>query len=154
MTTDHKRQADDPFNLARFVTAQEAAYKRAYREIAAARKESHWMWFVFPQVLGLGTSDMARRYAISGLPEAKAYIEHPVLGPRLLECCEVLLKIEGSSASEIFGSPNDMKLKSSMTLFAQVGKSQDVCQAVIRKYFAGKPDDRTLQILHATAANG
>ena len=112
------------------------------------------MWFVFPQVLGLGTSDMARRFAISGLPEAKAYIEHPVLGPRLLECCEALLKIEGSRASEIFGSPDDLKLKSSMTLFAQVDKSKDVCQAVIRKYFAGKPDDRTLQILHATAAKG
>lgn len=149
MTSDPKRLDDDPFNLARFVTAHEGAYKRAFREIVAARKDSHWMWFIFPQVAGLGTSDMARRYAISGMPEATAYMEHSVLGPRLLECCEALLRIVGSSASEIFGFPDDMKLKSSMTLFAQARKSKDVCQAVIKKYFGGKPDERTLQILRA-----
>ncbi|MEQ1581454.1 MAG: DUF1810 domain-containing protein [Steroidobacteraceae bacterium] len=152
MTTDHKRPADDPYNLARFVSAQEGAYKRAYREILAARKDSHWMWFVFPQLAGLGHSDMARRYAISGLPEATAYMEHPVLGPRLLECCEALLKIEGSSASEIFGFPDDMKLRSSMTLFAQVGRSRDACRSVLDQYFGGKGDDRTLSLLASLRA--
>jgi len=147
--SNHKGQADDTYGLARFVAAQESTYERAYREIVAARKGSHWMWFVFPQITGLGTSDMARRYAISGLAEAAAYLGHPVLGPRFLECCEALLRIQGSSAHEIFGSPDDLKLRSSMTLFSHVEKSKAACQAVIKKYFGGEPDDRTLQILTA-----
>ena len=144
---DHEQQADDPYNLGRFLAAQEGAYRRAYREIVAARKGSHWMWFIFPQLLGLGSSDMARRYAISGLPEAEAYMEHPVLGPRLLECCEALLRIEGRSASDLFGYPDDVKLRSSMTLFAQVSRSRDACRAVLDRYFGGKSDDRTLSLL-------
>ncbi len=152
MATDPKRPADDPFNFARFVTAQEGAYERAYREIVAARKDSHWMWFVFPQLSGLGHSDMARRYAISGLPEAEAYMEHPVLGPRLLECCEALLKIEGRSASEIFGYPDDLKLRSSMTLFAQVSRSRDACRSVLDQCLGGKGDDRTLSLLASLRA--
>jgi len=147
MTRDDNKDSGDLYDLARFVSAQESAYRRALRELTAGHKESHWMWFIFPQVAGLGTSDMARRYAISGLSEAEAYVAHPILGPRLIECCEALLRLKGLTANEIFGFPDDLKLRSSMTLFARVEKTKAHCQAVLAKYCDGKADERTLQIL-------
>lgn len=139
----------DSFDLARFVAAQEPAYARALAEIRAGDKRSHWMWFVFPQLAGLGSSAMAQRYAIGGLAEAEAYLAHPLLGPRLRECSEALLRLNGKSAHEIFGSPDDWKLHSSMTLFAQAAPSPSVFQQVLGMYFAGRPDARTLVILGA-----
>jgi len=138
---------DDRFNLSRFVAAQARNYDQAFCEIEAGQKVSHWMWYVFPQLAGLGNSDMARRYAISGVPEATAYMEHPLLGARLLACCEALLRLRGRTAHEIFGSPDDLKLRSSMTLFSQVSRSQALCHSVLDRYFAGKPDERTLSLL-------
>jgi uncharacterized protein (DUF1810 family) len=137
----------DRYDLDRFVAAQAGNYDQAFHEIEAGQKVSHWMWYVFPQLAGLGHSDMARRYAISGLPEATAYVGHPVLGARLLECCAALLRLRGRTAHEIFGSPDDLKLRSSMTLFSRVGPSQALCQSVLDRYFTGKPDERTLSLL-------
>lgn len=145
--------ANDPYELSRFVAAQKPVLERALREITAGRKESHWMWFIFPQVAGLGTSDMARRYAISGLAEAEAYVAHTILGPRLIECCEALLRIKGRTAHDIFGYPDDLKLRSSMTLFARVGKTKHLCQSVLDKYFGGDADERTMQILRRHTAD-
>src|SRR5579883_1362213 len=110
--------AGDPYNLNRFVEAQEDAYERALAEIRNGRKESHWMWYIFPQFDGLGFSATSKRYAIKGVAEAEAYLAHPVLGPRLRECTEATLHVEGRSASDIFGSPDDLKLRSCATLFA------------------------------------
>src|SRR4051794_16808187 len=112
--------ADDPHDLGRFVSAQADDYGQALAEVRAGRKRSHWMWYIFPQVEGLGSSPMSRRYSIRSLDEARAYLDHPVLGRRLIECAEAALGVEGRSASEIFGSPDDMKLRSSATLFASV----------------------------------
>ena len=111
--------ADDPYDLGRFVRAQEPDYGRALSEIRAGRKRSHWMWYVFPQFAGLGSSPTARFYAIKSAAEAEAYLRHPVLGPRLAECGEAALGVEGRSAHDIFGSPDDLKLRSSATLFAR-----------------------------------
>ncbi|WP_323844634.1 DUF1810 domain-containing protein [Microbulbifer magnicolonia] len=141
----------DPYNLERFVEAQSRKYDAALAEIAAGQKRSHWMWYVFPQITGLGFSAMAQRYAISGLDEARAYLHHPVLGPRLRECCAQLLQLEGLSAHEIFGSPDDMKLRSSMTLFSAAKNGNSVFDEVLDKYFRGQKDSRTLEILHKSA---
>jgi uncharacterized protein (DUF1810 family) len=137
----------DPFDLQRFVDAQNEIYVTALAELLAGRKHSHWMWFIFPQVAGLGHSPMSKRYAISGLSEAAAYLAHSVLGPRLIECCDALLSLEGITASAIFGSPDDMKLRSSMTLFALVPRAPEVFGNVLDKYFDALPDERTLHIL-------
>lgn len=134
---------DDPFDLERFVQAQAGAYDRALAELRAGEKRSHWMWFVFPQVAGLGSSTMAQRYAISGLPEARAYLAHPVLGPRLRACVDAILDIEGRSAHEVFGAPDDLKLRSSLTLFAQASDEPRFTAALAR-YFGGEEDPRTL----------
>ena len=136
--------AADPYDLARFVEAQASDYERALRELRAGRKESHWMWYVFPQLEGLGQSSMSRRYSIRSVAEARAYLDHPVLGPRLLECANAVLNTDGRSAREILGSPDDMKLHSSATLFAQVS-TDDVFRKLIEKYFGGQPDKRTLE---------
>jgi uncharacterized protein (DUF1810 family) len=112
---------DDPHDLNRFVWAQESDYGRALAEIRSGRKRTHWMWYVFPQLDGLGFSETARRYAIRGLNEARAYLQHPVLGPRLVECTEAVLAVQGRSALEIFGTPDDLKLRSCVTLFAEFG---------------------------------
>src|SRR6516164_3459792 len=109
----------DPFNLERFVEAQAPLYQRARRELEAGRKESHWMWFIFPQIAGLGQSAMSIRFAIASLEEAKAYLAHAVLGPRLRECARLVLDVQGSTARDIFGSIDEMKFRSSMTLFAR-----------------------------------
>ncbi len=135
---------EDPFDRHRFVDAQRAVYERARGELAAGRKRSHWMWFIFPQIEGLGSSTMSRRYAISSREEAAAYLMHPLLGPRLRECTRLVTGIDGRNIHEIFGSPDDLKFQSSMTLFAQAAGENADFLAALEKYFAGKPDAATL----------
>ena len=139
--------AGDPHDLSRFVQAQGDDYPRALAEIRSGRKRSHWMWYVFPQIEGLGFSPTTRRYSIKSLAEAEAYLRHPVLGPRLVECAEAALGVEGRSASEIFGSPDDLKLRSCATLFACVSPAGSVFERLIAKYFQGGRDDKTLDLL-------
>ncbi len=135
------------YDLERFVKAQNPVYERVTRELRAGTKRSHWMWFIFPQIAGLGQSDMARRYAIESLAEAAAYLEHPVLGSRLRECTELVTAIEGSSIDEILGYPDDLKFRSSMTLFAHAGPDNRVFQHALAKYFGGEEDPLTLERL-------
>ncbi|MGI8889879.1 MAG: DUF1810 domain-containing protein [Chthoniobacterales bacterium] len=137
----------DSFNLERFVEAQERVYAQALSELKSGRKRSHWMWFVFPQVAGLGSSAMSQRYAISDAEEARAYLDHPVLGSRLRECCETLLWLEGRSAVEIFGATDELKLRSSATLFASVVPNGQVFQQVLDRYFEGEADEKTIERL-------
>jgi uncharacterized protein (DUF1810 family) len=139
--------AGDPHDLNRFVQVQEDDYEQALAEIRGGRKRSHWMWYVFPQIDGLGFSATSRRYAIKSLAEAKAYLAHPVLGPRLTECAEAALGVEGRSAYEIFGSPDDMKLRSCATLFACVAPAGSVFDRLLAKYFHGERDGKTLRLL-------
>ena len=139
---------DDPFNLERFVTAQDAGgppgtYERALDELRAGFKSSHWMWFVFPQIAGLGHSPTARRYAISSLAEAAAYLEHPVLGPRLRESARILGSLKGRSADQIFGGIDAMKLRSSMTLFQHAEPDEPVFGKILERYFDGVADAAT-----------
>ena len=136
--------ADDPFNLQRFVDAQASVYERVRAELRNGRKQSHWMWFIFPQIAGLGHSAMAQRYAISSLREAEAYLKHPVLGPRLRECTRLMLRVEGKSAHDILGSPDDLKFHSSLTLFARAAPDGDVFTAALDKYYDGRDDEQTL----------
>ncbi len=138
----------DPWNLARFIEAQQGDYQQALAEIRAGRKRSHWMWYVFPQFTGLGSSSTSVHYAIQNREEANAYLAHPVLGPRIAECAEAVLQVPNRSAHEIFGSPDDMKLRSSATLFASVSPHGSVFHRVIDKYFGGKPDVRTIELLN------
>jgi uncharacterized protein (DUF1810 family) len=139
--------ASDPFDLQRFVRAQEGVYETALVELQHGQKRSHWMWFVFPQIEGLGHSETARYFAVTSLEEARQYLRHPVLGRRLAECAQTLLAVSGRSASQIFGYPDDLKLKSSMTLFAQAAGPGSVYEQVLDRYFGSEADDRTLQIL-------
>ena len=139
--------ADDPFDLQRFVDAQAPVYESVRAELKAGRKQSHWMWFIFPQIDGLGSSPASKRYAIRSLAEAEAYLRHPVLGPRLLECAEVALGVDGRSASEIFGSPDDWKLRSCATLFACASPAGSVFHRLLDKYFHGERDAKTLGLL-------
>jgi len=139
--------ATDPYDLARFVEAQARNYRQALTEIKAGRKQSHWMWYVFPQCDGLGNSPTSRHYAIKSVEEARAYLAHPVLGPRLVECADALLRTEGRSAHDIFGSPDDLKLRSSATLFASVSTPGSVFDRIIERYFDGEPDDRTMALI-------
>jgi uncharacterized protein (DUF1810 family) len=140
---------DDPYGLERFVAAQDdgGIYQRAVAELRAGAKRGHWMWFIFPQVEGLGFSSMSQRYAIASLAEARAYLAHPVLGPRLLDCGWILAAMEGKSAAEIFGEIDAIKLRSSMTLFMTAGPDKPVFREVLEKYFAGEPDNATLERL-------
>jgi uncharacterized protein (DUF1810 family) len=138
---------NDSYDLERFVQAQEGVYQRALGEIASGNKQTHWMWFIFPQLDGLGTSPMARRYAISGLDEARAYLAHPILGPRLRQCAAAATAVTGLSALHIFGSPDHLKLRSSATLFAAVSPPDSLFHRLLDKYFEGKPDSRTLDLL-------
>ena len=135
--------ASDPHDLERFVHAQDPVYDGVLRELRACRKASHWMWFVFPQIAGLGSSAMSRRYAIVSRDEAIAYLAHPVLGARLRECTRLVLACRGHSARDIFGHPDDLKFRSCMTLFAAVA-ADDVFDAALRALFAGEPDPETL----------
>jgi len=132
----------DVFDLDRFVTAQAPVYAAVCDELRRGQKRSHWMWFIFPQIAGLGQSAMSRRYAVSGLAEARAYLAHPVLGPRLIECTR-LIGESGRTVAQIFGSPDDMKFRSSMTLFAKA-QGEGVFREAIEKYCGGRMDEATL----------
>lgn len=136
---------DDPFNLERFVAAQDAngTYGRAVEELRRGRKTSHWMWFVFPQVAGLGLSATSRRYAITSLAEARAYLEHPVLGPRLRECAALVVEAPAESAKRIFGEIDAMKLRSSMTLFLRAAPDEPIFRQVLDRYYDGRADPST-----------
>ena len=138
---------DDIYDLNRFVRAQQDDYERALSELVSGRKRTHWMWYIFPQLDGLAFSPTAKRYAIKSVDEAKAYLEHPILGPRLLNCAEAVVSVEGRSAAEIFGSPDDLKLKSCATLFSCVASPGSVFDRLIEKYYAGVRDGRTLELL-------
>ncbi|HJQ11673.1 MAG TPA: DUF1810 domain-containing protein [Gemmatimonadaceae bacterium] len=139
---------DDPYDLDRFIRAQAPVYAQVLSELRAGQKRSHWMWYVFPQIEGLGGSEMSRRYSIKSAAEAKAYLDHPVLGARLRECFAAVQNVDGRSALEIFGSPDDLKLRSSATLFAAVS-GESVFEDVLRKYFDGKHDEQTLRRLQS-----
>ena len=137
----------DPHDLARFVQAQGGSYEQALAELRSGRKRSHWMWYVFPQIAGLGASATSREYAIKSLAEAQAYLRHETLGPRLVACAEAALAVEGRSALQVFGSTDELKLRSSATLFAQVAPGGSVFHRLLDKYFAGEADAATLSIL-------
>jgi uncharacterized protein (DUF1810 family) len=140
--------ASDPHNLQRFVDAQASVFSQVLAELRAGRKRSHWMWFIFPQIAGLGSSPMARYFAIAGRAEAEAYLAHPTLGPRLRECTELVNQVPNRTPNctiaEIFGYPDDLKFCSSITLFAAVAPGEEVFRAALLKYFAGQPDPATL----------
>ena len=140
--------AGDPHNLSRFVEAQEQEYAQALSEIRQGRKQSHWMWYIFPQIDGLGFSATSRRYSIKSRAEAEAYLRHPVLGPRLIECAEAALGVEGRSAFEIFGSPDDMKFYSSMSLFVLAASDRaGPCRTALDRWWRGEADPETLRLL-------
>jgi uncharacterized protein (DUF1810 family) len=143
----------DAPDLARFVAAQRDSYEQALAEIASGRKRSHWMWYVFPQIAGLGSSATSRKYSIASLEEAEAYLRHEVLGPRLVACAEAALAVEGPSAREIFGSPDDLKLRSSATLFAQVSPTGSVFHRLLDRYFGGAADEATQRLVAASGAS-
>ena len=152
-STKQKRAvARDPFDLDRFVQAQNRDYDTALAEIRNGRKHSHWMWYIFPQFEGLGSSAMSLRYAIKSVAEARAYLEHPVLGLRLRECADAVLSISGGSAGEIFGSPDDLKLRSSATLFALVSPDGSVFHRILDRHFENKQDPRTLELVESRTA--
>ena len=134
----------DNYNLQRFVDAQGPVFDRVLAELRAGRKRSHWMWFIFPQIVGLGSSDMARTFAISARAETAAYLQHEVLGPRLKQCTYLVNQISGRNIDAIFGYPDDLKFHSCVTLFAQVAPSEAIFQAALDKYFGGQPDAATL----------
>ena len=139
---------DDPYDLERFVTAQERAFDAALRELKAGHKVSHWMWFVFPQLRGLGSSPMAERYGIASLEEARAYLAHPLLGPRLRQCTQLVNDIEGRDAAAIFGYPDYLKFRSCLTLFEQAaGADAAVFNRALTRYFAGEGDPLTRRLL-------
>jgi uncharacterized protein (DUF1810 family) len=133
--------------LQRFVEAQAPVYDQALAELRAGEKQSHWMWFVFPQIAGLGTSPMARTYAIQNMAEAHGYLAHPLLGARFRECCQAMQNIRGKSALDVLGSPDDMKLRSSLTLFSEAAPDEVMFFNLLDKYFDGEPDEATLEIL-------
>ena len=134
----------DPFDLLRFVDAQATVYRQVVTELGSGRKRSHWMWFIFPQIAGLGASPMAQRYAIGTLAEARAYLGHPLLGLRLRECTGLVLNVEGRPIEDIFGSPDDLKFHSSMTLFAEASPDGAEYRAALDRYFDGVRDGATL----------
>lgn len=143
----------DPYNLNRFLSAQEPVIETVLSELKNGRKQSHWMWFIFPQIDGLGFSSTTKYYAIKSLDEARHYLQHPVLGPRLLQCTGLVLAVEGKSSLEIFGSPDDLKLKSSMTLFSRTAGPESVFARVLEKYFHSHSDERTIALLDASQNN-
>jgi uncharacterized protein (DUF1810 family) len=137
----------DPFDLRRFTGAQESTYLDALNELKRGRKESHWIWFIFPQIDGLGYSPTSKHYAIKSLEEVRQYLAHPVLGARLKECCEAVLALPPQSISDIFGPPDDLKFRSSMTLFAVAAGRDSIFTKLLEKFLAGQPDEKTLEIL-------
>ncbi|MCC8392405.1 DUF1810 domain-containing protein [Paraburkholderia sp. MMS20-SJTR3] len=140
---------DDPYDLQRFVDAQDPVYAQVRDELRHGRKRSHWMWFVFPQIRGLGASATAQRYALASLAEAEAYLRHPLLGPRLRETTQLVNQVDGRSIEDIFGYPDDLKFRSSITLFARATTDNDVFVEALRKYFGGEADPRTVALLEA-----
>ena len=140
-------EVSDRYGLQRFVDAQAGVFEQVCSELRAGRKRSHWMWFIFPQIKGLGSSPMATRFAISSLAEARAYLDHAVLGPRLRECCEIVVGVAGRSVDEIFGYPDDLKFHSSITLFAKAAVENRVFLDALEKYFGGKLDRATVERL-------
>ncbi|TKB92167.1 MAG: DUF1810 domain-containing protein [Nitrospira sp.] len=137
----------DIYNLHRFLDAQAPTYNTVLDELQAGRKGSHWIWFIFPEITGLGHSGTAQQFAIGSLDEAKAYLKHPVLGPRLHECTQLVLDVTGRSAEEIFGYPDDLKFRSCMTLFLTAATNNTIFNNALLKYFDGKPDQLTLDLL-------
>jgi uncharacterized protein (DUF1810 family) len=140
---------DDPYHLQRFLAAQAEDYECALGELRRGRKESHWIWYIFPQVAGLGRSSMAEKYAIQSPDEAVAYLNHPILGPRLRECSDALLKHRGTRIEDIMGYPDDLKLRSSMTLFAAISDPESVFHKVLEVFYSGERDEPTLAFLQA-----
>ena len=143
----------DPYDLQRFVDAQNPVYDKVCAELREGRKKSHWMWFVFPQIEGLGSSPLARKFAISSLTEAAAYVAHPILGPRLVECTRLVNLVEGCPIEQIFGYPDDLKFRSSMTLFAHATPGNRVFIDALQKYFSGEFDPATLARLRAVQSS-
>jgi uncharacterized protein (DUF1810 family) len=139
--------APDPYNLQRFLDAQHSAYGQVRDELSAGQKESHWMWFIFPQIKGLGSSPTAQKYALTGIEEAKAYIDHSLLGFRLRECTQLVTGVNGRSIEDIFGYPDHLKFQSCMTLFAHASASDKLFIAALAKYFNGQEDRKTLELL-------
>jgi uncharacterized protein (DUF1810 family) len=139
--------ASDPYNLQRFIEAQDRCYERVCQELSEGYKQSHWMWFIFPQLKGLGYSAIANHYGISSLQEAEAYLQHPILGPRLRHCTDLVVRTEGRSVEQIFGDPDDLKFRSCMTLFASTAGDTAIFKDALHKFFAGKPDQLTLRRL-------
>jgi uncharacterized protein (DUF1810 family) len=137
----------DPYNLERFVYAQRPVFDQVCSELKQGRKRTHWMWYIFPQIKGLGHSDIAKEFAISSREEAEAYLEHRILGPRLLECTRLVTEVEGRSIGQIFGYPDDLKFRSSVTLFALVTTDNQVFRDALQKYFAGEHDSSTVELL-------
>lgn len=142
----------DPFDLARFIKAQAAVYPGVLEELRRGAKSSHWMWFIFPQLRGLGRSETARRFGIASIEETRAYLAHPVLGARLRECVALMNAVEGKSAFEILGPPDDLKFRSCLTLFSIAAPEESVFSEALRRYFAGSPDPATLDLLGQTPA--
>jgi uncharacterized protein (DUF1810 family) len=149
LSASHPVATDDPFNLRRFVDAQEPVFEQVCTELHEGRKRSHWMWFVFPQIAGLGRSPLARKFAISSRAEADAYLRHPMLGPRLRECTRLVNAIDGSGIEQIFGYPDDLKFRSCMTLFAHAAEDNRVFADAVHKYFSGDYDHATLDRLRS-----
>lgn len=145
-------RTEDEYNLSRFLQAQEEDYERALGELRSGQKRTHWMWYIFPQLDGLAFSSTAKHYAIKDVNEAEAYLVHPVLGPRLQECAEAVMRVEGRSAKEIFGSPDDLKLKSCATLFAHISAPGSVFERLLVEYYQGQHDERTLELLRTNSA--
>ena len=137
----------DPYDLQRFVDAQDGVYDQALAELRAGRKRSHWMWFIFPQIAGLGVSPTSQHFAIKSLAEARAYLAHPILGPRLIECAETILALQQRSAADVFGHPDDLKLRSSATLFAEASEPKSPFEQIVKKYFAGERDAQTMRLI-------
>jgi uncharacterized protein (DUF1810 family) len=138
---------DDPHNLNRFLKAQESVYERALAELKSGRKRTHWMWYIFPQIDGLGYSPTAKHYSIKSIGEVRQYLDHPVLGKRLVECTEAVLAVKGGALSEIFGYPDDLKFKSSMTLFEKIAGPGAVFSSALDRYCNGERDAATLRLL-------
>jgi uncharacterized protein (DUF1810 family) len=144
---DNAMASDDPFDLTRFLAAQDAIYFEALAELRNGKKQTHWMWFIFPQIEGLGTSPMAKRYAIRSREEARQYVLHPILGQRLRECTDALLALDEKPIDAILGFPDDLKLKSSMTLFASLADPGSLFHRVLNRYFCGEQDSKTIERL-------
>jgi uncharacterized protein (DUF1810 family) len=142
-----KMSANDPYGLQRFVDAQNRSFEQVCKELSEGRKQSHWMWFIFPQLKGLGHSAMAIRYAIPSLQKAEAYLRNPIFGPRLRHCTQLVMLVEGRSIDQILPSPDDLKFRSSMTLFANTSAENKIFKEALQKYFAGIPDPLTIDRL-------